>query len=63
MCVCFSPDVLGGPVDEPLESGGIGEERPRELPHPPAADPQEDPRGEGSKCHYTEGSKYHNSST
>lgn len=52
MRVCFSPDVLGGPVVEPLESGGIGEERPRELPHPPAADPQEDPRGEGSKCHY-----------
>lgn len=47
--VCFSADVLGRSVDEPLESGGVGEERPGELPHPATADHQEDQRGERSK--------------
>lgn len=39
---CSTPlervDVLGGSVDEPLESGGACEEGPGELPHPFTAD-------------------------
>lgn len=43
--LCFSADVLGGSVNEPLEPRGAGEERPRELPHPLATDYQKDQRG------------------
>lgn len=47
--LCFSADVLGGSVDEPLEPGGVGEERPREFPHPLTADHHKDQRGEKLK--------------
>lgn len=50
MCVlCFSADVLSGSVNEPLEPGGVGEERPRALPHPLTADHHKDQRGERTK--------------
>lgn len=41
-----SADLLGRSVDEPLEPGGDGEERPWELPHSLTTDHQEDQRGE-----------------
>lgn len=42
----FSAGVSSGSVDEPLEPGGDGEERPWELSHPLTADHQKDQRGE-----------------
>lgn len=42
----FSAGVSSGSVDEPLEPGGDGEERPGELSHPLTADHQKDQRGE-----------------
>lgn len=47
--ICFSADVFSRTVDEPLEPGGAGEARPRELPHPSATDYQQDQRGEKTK--------------
>lgn len=45
----FSADVLGRPVNEPLEPWGDGKTGPWELPHPAPTDHQEDQRGERKK--------------
>lgn len=41
--------MFSGPVHEPLEPGGDGEEGPRELPHSLTADHQEGQRGESAQ--------------
>lgn len=47
--LCFSADVLGRSVNEPLEPGGAGEEGSGEFPYPLATDYQKDQRGENRK--------------